>query len=106
MTAIRRSPFANPFFLLLVLVSTGFVMTALGYLVGPMVVQKAADDPGLIAENAATPGLVAWLDRHAPTLLAAQIAAMLVLAILAMVTDGRFATTWRAARANLRNEQP
>jgi hypothetical protein len=101
---MRRSPFANPFFLLLTLVSTAFVMTALAYLVGPMVVAKSADDPGLIAENAATPGLLAWLDRHAPTLLAGQIIAMAVLCVLSMLTDGRFATTWRGAR--LRKQRP
>lgn len=95
----RRSPFANPFYLLLTLVSTLFVMTAMGYWVGPMVVQRAQDDPALVNENPATPGLIAWLDRHAPVLLGAQIVAMLVLAVLAMLTDHWFTTTWRAARA-------
>jgi hypothetical protein len=86
----RRGPFANPFYLLLVFVSTFFVTTALAYWVGPMVLEQSRHDPRLLVENPSTPAMVAWLDKNAPLILSVQIGIMLVLAILAMATDQYF----------------
>jgi hypothetical protein len=98
MPARRRSAFPNPFYVALLVASTLFVMTALAYWVGPMVVQQAERDPALATENPATPGLIGWLDTHAPLWLGVEFAAMLVLGVLAMATDHWFERTRKNAR--------
>lgn len=84
----RRFP--NPFYVLLMVVSTLFVVTSLAYLVGPMVALRARRDPAVVVENPATPGLSQWLDGNAPFLLGAEFFVMFVLSLLAMATDHWF----------------
>lgn len=87
---VARRRFPNPFYLLLMVVSTGFVVTALAYLVVPMIAVRAMTAPGIIEENPGTPWLMLWLDEQAPRLLGAQFVAMLVLGLIAMASDGWF----------------
>jgi hypothetical protein len=86
----RRSPFVNPFFLSLAVVSTVFVATALAYWVSPMIVQKAADDPALAVERESNSPLIRWLDLNAPAVITFELGAMAVLSVLAMMTDSWF----------------
>jgi hypothetical protein len=85
-----RSRFPNPFYVLLMVVSTLFMITSLAYLVGPMIAVRAMQDPGAAVENRGTAGLTQWLDAHAPTLLGVEFVAMLALGLLAMATDHWF----------------
>ena len=76
----------NAFYVVLLVASTAFVVTAMAYLVSPYVARRAADRP------AGGPGqgslaLAEWLDRRSPTALAIEFAVMLVSGLLAMVTD-------------------
>ena len=75
--------FPNPFYLLVIVVSTLFVITALGYLVAPTVIEQAA-------KEARPAGFAGWLDRHGPTALGGEFAVMLAAALLAMATDRWF----------------
>ena len=75
--------FPNPFYLLLIVVSTLFVVTALGYLVAPTVLERAV-------KGARPAGLAGWLDRHGPAALGVEFAVMLAAALLAMATDRWF----------------
>jgi hypothetical protein len=83
---------ANPFYVLLVVASTLFTVTALGYLIGPSVEQRAlvhkAGGPG--RPGAGSLALTAWLDRNGPGVLAVEIGAMFVTGVLAMATDRWF----------------
>ena len=81
--ARRSRTFANPFFVLLLVVSTLFVVTALGYLVSPVVLSRADLAAG-------SRGLAGWLDRRGPLLLGIEFAVMLAAGVLAMATDHRF----------------
>ena len=81
--------FPNPFYVLLLLASTLFVFTALGYLVSPTVLGLA--EPG--GGRQVSPGsmaLAAWLDRHGPLALGIEFVLMLVSGLLAMATDRWF----------------
>ncbi|MBV8556395.1 MAG: hypothetical protein JO116_12600 [Planctomycetaceae bacterium] len=79
----RKALFPNPFYVILLVSSTMFVMTALGYLISPAV----ADRPGARTGSLA---LAAWLDRHGPGALAVELIVMLVSALLSMATDRWF----------------
>jgi hypothetical protein len=74
----------NPFYTLLMVASLLFVVTTLGYLVGPFVEQRAIEGVG---ERSA---LVSWLDRKGVLALAIEFGAMCVLALLAVATDRHF----------------
>jgi hypothetical protein len=89
----------NPFYVALMVVSTLFVLTALAYLVSLLVMQKALDDPRVATDNPATPRLVDWFDRHGPTTLAVECAAMVALGLLAMATDHWFGPPRRGSAA-------
>src|SRR5258708_33285595 len=85
----RKPPNANPFYVVLLLVSTAFVITALGYLIGPFVQQRAIDRPQ------AGPGLGSralsdWLDRRGPLALGIEFGLMFVCGLLAMATEHWF----------------
>jgi predicted PurR-regulated permease PerM len=83
----RKLP--NPFYILLLIVSTLFVITALGYLVGPMIEQRArqqAKGPPSPASRA----LADWLERRGPLALGIEFLVMLGSGILAMSTDHWF----------------
>src|SRR5207237_9209772 len=86
--ATARKPRPNPFYVLLMLVSTLFVITALGYLVGPYVERQAAEGR---APAPASRALAGWFERKGVVALAIEFAAMTVFAILAMATDRYFA---------------
>lgn len=92
MSGPARKARSNPFYVLLLLASTAFVVTALAYYVSPIVAQQAAerkDGP------AGTPPLVDWLDRRGPAALGVEFALMLVAGLLAMATDSKFAASKR-----------
>jgi len=76
----------NPFYVVLLIASTAFVVTALAYLVSPYVAQRAADRPGA-GPGPGSLALAEWFDRRSPTALAIEFAVMLVSGLLAMVTD-------------------
>jgi hypothetical protein len=85
----RKPLFPNPFYVVLLLASTAFVVTALGYFVSPMVEQQA------LAQRGAGPGpgsraLAAWFDRNGPFSLGVEFALMFVFGVLAMATDHWF----------------
>ena len=85
----RRAVTANPLFTLLLIVSAGFVLTALAYTASPAIADRPDSGPGSIA-------LARWLDRRGPLALGIEIAAMIVVGTLAMATDRWF--TERASR--------
>ncbi len=93
----RKSP--NPFYVLLMVVSTVFVVTALAYSIGPTVVERAVEEAGP-GETPKVPKAVAWLDREAPRLLTVEFSAMLALGALAMATDHWFGRPRRIDRPN------
>jgi hypothetical protein len=83
----KREVFANPFFNVMMLASVLFVLTILGYLASPYVLEradaKATQAPSSIA-------VAEWLDRNAPMSLAVEFVVMLVTGVVAMVTDPWF----------------
>lgn len=94
---MSRKPKPNPFYVLLMLVSTLFVVTSLGYLVGPYVAQR-------VAEGKAAPSpLSDWFERKGVLALAIEFVAMTILALLAMSTDHLFDPKRHAAK---RAERP
>ncbi len=89
----RKNPvFANPFYVGLMVVSTLFVVTILGYLVSAYEL-----DPERLAERAlpprgeGPPAFASWLDRRGPLILGIEFLVMLVTGVLAMATDDWFA---------------
>ncbi len=84
----QKPLFPNPFYVILLLASTAFVVTAMGYFVSPLVAQKAAHQAG-----AATPrslALAEWFDRNGPLALGIEVVLMFIFAVMAMVTDHWF----------------
>lgn len=81
-----RKPGRNPFFTMLMIVSTLFVVTTLGYLVGPFVAQREASG----AANPVSHALAAWFERKGVLALGIEFVVMTVLAVLAMTTDRFF----------------
>ncbi len=82
----RKNPvLSNPFYVGLMVVSTLFVLTALGYLVAPDVIHQGPDRQGETSRAFAH-----WLDRHGPLILGIEFVVMLVTGILAMATDDWF----------------
>jgi ABC-type uncharacterized transport system permease subunit len=86
--AKRGRGFPNPFYALLMVVSTMFVITTLAYLIGPSVERRALEDPTAIAPGRRA--FAAWFDRNGVLALGVEFGIMLVSAILAMVTDHWF----------------
>lgn len=81
----RRNPFfTNPFFMILLIASVAFVVSTLGYLVSPYVLEQTT--PGEPSRR-----LAEWLDARGPLLLSIEFGVMFVSAIVAMATDDRFA---------------
>jgi hypothetical protein len=81
MNAARRKPWTNPFYGMLMIASTLFVITTLGYLVGPFVEQRAIEGVGQRS------ALASWFDRKGVLALAVEFVAMCILAFLAVATD-------------------
>ena len=75
--------FPNPFYVVLLVSSTAFVVTALAYLVSPSAIDHPRARPGSRA-------VAAWLDRLGPIALAVEFVVMVVFALLAMATDRWF----------------
>jgi hypothetical protein len=86
----RKPLFPNPFYAILLLSSTAFVVTALAYFVSPWVGQKAAANPGA-APGAGSRALAEWFDRNGPLALGVEFGVMLLFGVLAMATDHWFA---------------
>ncbi len=85
----RRRAFPNPFYVILLLASVSFVLTAMGYLVSPTVQGQA----GRGQANGPGPGSLAladWLDRRGPWVLGVEFVAMFASGILAMITEPLF----------------
>ena len=80
----QKKLFPNPFYVLLLAASTLFVLTVLGYLIGPTVQEQAG------ARTGPTSNLVNWLDRRGPLALGLEIALMIASGLLAMATDRWF----------------
>jgi hypothetical protein len=85
----RKAPFANPFYALLLVASTAFVFTALGYTVSLFVLDISLK-PAQGGPAPASRAVANWLDRHGPTALACEFFVMFVAALLAMGTDRHF----------------
>jgi hypothetical protein len=79
----RKVLFPNPFYVVLLVASVVFTVTALAYLVSPY----AADRPDA---GVGSRILVSWLDRRGPLALGIEFLVMLVSGLLAMVTDRWF----------------
>ena len=97
----RKALFPNPFYVLLLVASTVFTVTALAYLIGPSIEQRALNHPGA-GPGRPGPGslaLTAWLDRNGPLVLAIEIGLMFVSGVLAMATD-----RWFPAQAKGRSD--
>ncbi len=82
----RKNPvFANPFYVGLMVVSTLFVVTVLGYLVAPDVISQGPEQ-----RSETSRAFAHWLDRHGPVILGIEFLVMLVTGVLAMATDDWF----------------
>lgn len=81
--------FPNPFYVLLVVVSSIFLITVLAYLIGPYIQQQKLDQPNAGPSPLSTI-MTSWLERHGPLALAAEFGVMLVAALLAMGFDHKF----------------
>lgn len=84
-----RKPRPNPFYVLLMLVSTLFVITAMGYLMGPFVERQALEQPGA-GPTSGSRALASWFERKGVLALTIEFGAMLALSLLAMATDRHF----------------
>lgn len=69
---------------MLMIVSMLFVLTILGYLVGPYIEQRAVEGLGKRSP------LADWFDRKGVAALAIEFVTMSILAVLAMAMDHRF----------------
>ncbi len=78
--------FPNPFYVLLLLASTAFVVTIFGYLIAPTIQQQAMKQPA----RAGSLAVAEWFDAHGPVALGVEFVVMLVAAFLAMATDRWF----------------
>lgn len=87
----KKGVLANPFYVTLIIVSTLFVVTALGYLVSPYVLEPGRPRGGRSLE------LALWLDRRGPLLLGVEFVVMMAAGVLAMLTDDWFSGTPRSA---------
>ncbi len=83
----QKKLFPNPFYVLLLVASTLFVLTTFGYLISPTV-QEQAGPKGHHEQG--TLAVAAWLDRRGPLALAIEVVSMIVFGLLAMATDRWF----------------
>jgi len=88
----KREVFANPFFVVLMATSVGFVLTVLAYLISSSVL---APEPGQPPASARSLAAAAWLDHNAPWVLAVEFGIMLVSGVVAMATDRWFSPPTR-----------
>jgi hypothetical protein len=84
----RTNPvFSNPFFLALLVASTLFVVTALGYLVSAYALEA-----GQARQGEGSRALATWLDHRGPMILAVEFLVMLATGVVAMATDDWFSS--------------
>ena len=87
----RKPLYPNPCYILLVLVSSAFVLTTLGWLIAPMIQQKALHPaPGSTPPGAGSLALAAWFDRWSVTALTIELVLIVGSGILAMAIDRWF----------------
>jgi len=98
--SVHKPLFPNPFYVILLLSSTVFVLTALLYCVSPYVVARDIKAAGP-APGGGSRALVGWLDEHGPLTLAIEFIVMLVSGCLAMATDH-----WFTAKPTAQKAQP
>jgi hypothetical protein len=84
--------FPNPFYLLLLISSTVFVLTTFAYGVVPTLQSRATHRPDAAGQQPgpASVALTAWLDRRGPLVIGVEFSVMLVTGMLAMLTDRWF----------------
>src|SRR3954452_9360014 len=85
----RKRLFPNPFYVVVLLSSTVFVVTALAYLVSAIGFDSESGRKAALARPGSG-AMAAWLDRHGPLALAVEFAIMFVFTLLAMATDHWF----------------
>jgi hypothetical protein len=91
MAAPARKPlYPNPFYVLVVLAGVAFVVTAMGWLVAPMIQQKARNPGGGAAPGAGSLAVAAWFDRWSPTAITIELVVLIVSGGLAMLADRWF----------------
>ena len=86
----KRRPFPNPFYVLVVLAGTAFVVTAMGWLAAPLIQAKAKDPGAGAAPGPGSLAMAAWFDRWSPTALTVELVVMIVAGALAMLADRWF----------------
>lgn len=83
-----RSASPNPFYVLLLVVSTAFVLSVLAYLIAPAVKQQAAEPAaGTQAPSAGSVALASWIEANAPRLIAVELGLMIVTGLLAILLE-------------------
>ncbi len=91
MAASRKIVYPNPFYVVLMVVSGAFVLTTLGWLIAPMIQQKALHPaPGATPPGAGSLALAAWFDRWSVLLLTIELVLIVASGILAMASDRWF----------------
>lgn len=92
----RKKPLCpNPFYVLVVLSGLAFVVTAMGWLVAPMIQEKARNAAGGAGPGAGSLAMAAWFDRWSVTALTVELVVMFVAGGLAMVADRWFKSDGR-----------
>ena len=91
------SPFANPFYLLLVVAGVMFFVTAFAY--GVMAVRQLHDSPA-VASTDSDRTFVEIMDRHGPGVMVAELIVLSMATVAAIATDGYWSRT-AAAVSNL-----
>jgi hypothetical protein len=86
----KKPLYPNPFYVLVVLAGVAFVVTAMGWLVAPMIQEKARNPGGGVAPGAGSLAIAAWFDAWSTTALTAELAVMIVAGGLAMAADRWF----------------
>lgn len=86
-TPARKPLYPNPFYVLVVLAGVAFVVTAMGWLVAPMIQQKAKNPGG---PGPASLAVAAWFDRWSPTAITIELVVLIVSGGLAMLADRWF----------------
>jgi hypothetical protein len=95
----RKPLFPNPFYVLLLISSTAFALSALMFYISPFVIERGIVRPGA-APSPGSLALVEWLDRWGPLTLGVEFVVMFLTGCLAMATDHWFSPESARSRAN------
>jgi putative effector of murein hydrolase LrgA (UPF0299 family) len=91
MASSRKPIYPNPFYVLLVIASTALLITVLGWLIAPMIQQKALNTPpGSTPPGPASIAMAAWFDRWSVTALTVELVIIFAASFLAMASDRWF----------------